>query len=147
MSDAGDHRIVDDAPWHSTTHRLRLSDNDAVGHVNNAVYAVMFEAGRTELLDAAGVLDRRGSLAAVIVRLEIDFKHEMSWPGDVTVQSAVVRFGTKTVHIRQRVMFRDRVVADGLSVLAFIDRETRRAVLLDGVLRGRFARWALPGAC
>ncbi len=26
-----------------------------IGHVNNAVYATMFEAGRTELLDAAGV--------------------------------------------------------------------------------------------
>ena len=132
--------------WHRTTHRLRFSDNDSVGHVNNAVYAVMFEAGRTELMDAAGVFVRGGALAAVIVRLEIDFKHEMSWPGDVTVESAVTRFGTKSIHIRQRVLFHDMLAADGLSVLALIDRETRRAVPLDDTVRGHFAPWTLPGA-
>ncbi len=38
------------------------------------------------------------------------------------------------------------MVAEGVSVLAFIDRETRRAVPLDETMRGRFAPWALPGA-
>ena len=131
--------------WHSTTHRLRFSDNDSVGHVNNAVYAVMFEAGRTELMDAAGVFVRGGDLAAVIVRLEIDFKHEMSWPGDVLVQSAVTRFGGKSVHIRQRVLFQDTLAAEGVSVLALIDRQTRRAVPLDDRVRAHFAPWTLPG--
>ena len=131
--------------WHRTTHRLRFSDNDAVGHVNNAVYAVMFEAGRTELMDEAGVFVRGGELAAVIVRLEIDFKHEMSWPGDVTVESAVARFGGKSIHMRQRVLFRGELVAEGVSVLALIDRETRRAVMLDDTIRDHFAPWTLPG--
>ena len=132
--------------WHRTTHRLRFSDNDSVGHVNNAVYAVMLEAGRTELMDAAGVFVRGGALAAVIVRLEIDFKHEMSWPGDVTVESAVARFGGKSIHIRQVVLFRDAMVAEGVSVLALIDRGTRRAVMLDETIREHFAPWTLPGA-
>ncbi len=131
--------------WHATTHRLRFSDNDSVGHVNNAVYAVLFEAGRTELLDAAGVFERGGRLAAVIVRLEIDFKREMSWPGDVTVESAVSRFGSKSVHIRHRTKSAGEVTAEGLSVLALIDRETRRAVVLDDGVRQRFAPWTLPG--
>ena len=137
---------MSDDHWHRTTHRLRFSDNDSVGHVNNAVYAVMFEAGRTELMDAARVFVRGGPLAAVIVRLEIDFKHEMSWPGDVVIESAVSRLGTKSLHIKQRVLFGDRLVADGVSVLAFIDRETRRAVPLDDTIRGHFAPWTLPGA-
>ncbi len=132
--------------WHRTTHRLRFSDNDSVGHVNNAVYAVMFEAGRTELMDAAGVFVRGGALAAVIVRLEIDFKHEMSWPGDVTIESAVERFGAKSVHIRQRVLSKGALTAEGLSVLVLIDRETRRSVPLSDEIRTHFLPWALPGA-
>jgi acyl-CoA thioesterase FadM len=32
-----------------TTQRLRFCDTDAAGHVNNAVYAMMCEAGRAEL--------------------------------------------------------------------------------------------------
>ena len=130
--------------WFRTTQRLRFSDNDAVGHVNNAVYAVLFEAGRTELMDAAGLFVRGGPLAGVIVRLEIDFKHEMSWPGDVLIETAVGKFGTKSVHILQRVLFKDVLVAEGVAILALIDRETRRAVPLGDDVRGKFAPWTLP---
>ena len=114
--------------------------------MNNAVYAVMFEAGRTELMDAAGVFVRGGPLAAVIVRLEIDFKREMSWPGEVEVQSAISRLGGKSVHIRQRTFSAGELTSEGVSVLALIDRQTRRAVMLDDAIRARFAPWALPGA-
>ena len=131
--------------WHRTTQRLRFSDNDAVGHVNNAVYATLFEAGRTELMDAAGLFERGGTLAGVIVRLEIDFKHEMCWPGDVVIESAIARFGGKSVHIHQRVRFGGRIVADGLAILALIDRETRKAVPLGPDVRARFAPWTLRG--
>ena len=130
--------------WHQATQRLRFSDNDGVGHVNNAIYATMFEAGRTELMDAAGVFVRGGPLAGVIVRLEIDFKREMSWPGDVLIESAIAKYGTKSVHIRQRVLFNDVIVADGLAILVLIDRETRRAVPLGDDIRAKFAPWTLP---
>ena len=135
---------MSESVWHRATQRLRYSDNDAVGHVNNAIYATMFEAGRTELMDAAGIFVRGGPLAGVIVRLEIDFKREMSWPGDVVIESAVGRFGTKSVHIRHRLLFKDEVVAEGLAILALIDRESRRAVPLDDDVRAKFARWTLP---
>ena len=38
-----------------TTHRLRFNDTDRLGHVNNAVFAVMLEQGRSELAVAAGL--------------------------------------------------------------------------------------------
>ena len=132
--------------WHTTTQRLRFSDNDSVGHVNNAVYAVMFEAGRTELINAAAAFDREGPLAAVIVRLEIDFKREMSWPGDVLIESGIGKFGTKSIHIRQRVSKDGILTAEGVSVLVMIDRQTRRAVELPASVRRQFAPWTLPPA-
>lgn len=133
-----------DGVWHRTVQRLRFSDNDAVGHVNNAIYATMFEAGRTELLNEAGAFDRNGPLAAVIVRLEIDFKREMAWPGDVVIETAIARFGTKSVQIRQRTLKDGVLTSEGLCILAMIDRQTRRAVVLDDAIRARFAPWTLP---
>ena len=130
--------------WHSSTQTLRYSDNDMIGHVNNAIYATMFEAGRTEMLEEAGGFEREGRLAPVIVRLEIDFRREMSWPGVVVVESAVVRFGAKSMRIRQRTLINGALTSEGLSILAFIDRETRRAAPLDADIRERFARWTLP---
>ena len=63
-----------------TLQKLRFCDTDKLGHVNNAVYATMFEAGRAEMLEQAGLLAPSADRAVVIVRLEIDFLREMNWP-------------------------------------------------------------------
>src|ERR1700690_1345943 len=79
--------------------KLRFCDTDALGHVNNAVYAEMFEAGRVEMLVPLGLLT--GPHAVVIARLEIDFLREMNWPGTVRIETAIGRIGTKSMHVRQ----------------------------------------------
>lgn len=138
--------MPDAAPpgWHQTRQTLRFCDTDAIGHINNAVYAVMFEAGRVELLREAGVLLSDGPYAPVIARLEIDFRREMHFPGTAVIETGVARIGTKSVHIRQRLLTEGTLNAEGLSVLAVIDRSSRRAVVLDDAWRAAFARWAIP---
>ncbi len=124
-----------------TTHKLRFSDCDMVGHVNNAIYSVMFEAGRTDLMQAAGIYSLDSSFSMVIVRIEIDFKREMNWPGDVVIETYVERIGNKSIHMRQVMRSIGEVRAEGLSILAAIDRESRRAIELDQSWRDRFAPW------
>ena len=60
-------------PAFVTTHRLRFNDTDRLGHVNNAVFAVMLEQGRSELAVLAGLPVESSGQALVIVRLELDF--------------------------------------------------------------------------
>ncbi len=124
-----------------TTHKLRFSDCDMVGHVNNAIYSVMFEAGRTDLMQAAGIYSLDSSFSMVIVRIEIDFKREMNWPGDVVIETYVDRIGNKSIHMRQVLRSMGEVRAEGLSILASIDRDSRRAIELDQSWRDRFASW------
>ena len=133
-------------PWHRTTQRLRFCDNDAIGHVNNAVYAALFEAGRVELFAEAGLMSGHSGLAPVLARLEIDFKRELSWPGDVLIETAVARFGTKSFRLQQRLSGGGTLAAEAATVLVLIDRATRRSVAFDGATRERLARWALPDA-
>ncbi len=130
--------------WFKTTNRLRFSDNDVNGHLNNAVYATLFEAGRVELLAAAGMLARDRSVSPVLARLEIDFKHELSWPGDVLVETAVQRVGTKSVSFRQRLSSEGTLAAEASTVLVMIDVATRRSVPLADATREQLARWLLP---
>ncbi len=124
-----------------TTHKLRFSDCDMVGHVNNAIYSVMFEAGRTDLMQAAGIYTQDSAFSMVIVRLEIDFKREMSWPGDVVIETYIERIGNKSIHMHQLLRSAGEVRAEGLSVLAAIDRDSRRAIAFDDSWRDRFAPW------
>ncbi len=133
-------------PWFRTTQRLRYSDNDENGHLNNAVYATLFESGRVELFAEAKLMAERSGLATVLARLEIDFKHELSWPGDVLIETVVLRFGTKSVSFRQRIGRDGLVAAEAVTVLVLIDRSTRRSVPLDDAVRERLAPWLLPDA-
>jgi acyl-CoA thioester hydrolase len=111
-----------------TTQQLRFCDTDQIGHVNNSVYSVLYEAGRVELVRALGLMG--GPLKVVIVRLEIDFVREINWPGEVRVETAVARIGTKSMHMRQQLLLHGEVASRSRSVLAAIDPATRRAVAI-----------------
>lgn len=122
-----------------TIQKLRFCDTDRLGHVNNAVYAVLYEAGRVDLFQSLGLLS--GPLGVVIARLEIDFLREMDWPGEVRVETSVARIGTKSLHMRQHLLLAGAVVSCGRSVLATIDPVTRRAVPIGEDWRAALAPW------
>lgn len=126
---------------HATTHRLRFNDTDRLGHVNNAVFAVMLEQGRSELAVEAGLPIESASAALVIVRLELDFVREMTWPGDVTIETEVARLGNRSFTLQQRLLLEGEVAARAVTVLVVMDRAARRALPLDGPWRDSLSRW------
>jgi len=130
---------------HSTTHRLRFNDTDRLGHVNNAVFAVMLEQGRSELTVEAGLPIESDTAALVIVRLELDFLREMAWPGAVTVETEVARLGERSFTLHQRLALEGELCARATTILVVMDRAARRAVPLEGAWRDSLARWQAAG--
>jgi acyl-CoA thioester hydrolase len=128
-------------PAFVTTHRLRFNDTDRLGHVNNAAFAVMLEQGRSELAVIAGLPVESTGQALVIVRLELDFLQEMSWPGDVRIETEVVRLGGRSLTMQQRLVHGGKLCARAQTVLVIMDREARRAVPIDP-WRATLERWA-----
>jgi acyl-CoA thioester hydrolase len=129
-----------------TTQKLRFCDTDAVGHVNNAVYAAMCEAGRAELAHACGLLAPDAGHAVVIVRLELDFLREMTWPGEIRIETAVARIGHKSLHLRQVLLQEGVETGRAVSVLAVIDTRTRRALPLTEAWRAALAPYVVDAA-
>jgi acyl-CoA thioester hydrolase len=126
---------------HQTSQKLRFCDTDGLGHVNNAVYAVLYEAGRAELMREARLLHAAPGFAVVIARLELDFLREMNWPAEVRIDTAVHRIGAKSINLRQLLLVGGELVSRSASVLAVIDISTRRAVPITEEWRGVLARW------
>jgi acyl-CoA thioester hydrolase len=127
-----------------TTQKLRFCDTDQLGHVNNAVYAVMYEAGRAELMQEASLLSADGGFGVVIARLELDFLREMNWPGEVRIETAVHRIGTRSLHLHQRLVLGGELVSRAASVLAVIDTTTRRALPITDAWRATLTQWMVP---
>ena len=105
-----------------TTHRLRFNDTDRLGHVNNAVFAVMLEQGRSELMALAGLPIGTGEQSVVIVRLELDFVAEMTWPGDVRIETEIAHLGGRSFRLQQRLWMADTLCGRAVTVLVVMDR-------------------------
>ena len=127
----------------ATTHRLRFNDTDRLGHVNNAVFAVMLEQGRSELAGLVGLPMGDGGQSLVIVRLELDFVAEMTWPGDVLIDTAVARLGTKSFTLAQTLTCGGVLSGRAQTVLVVMDQAARKAVPIEP-WRERLLAWQAP---
>jgi acyl-CoA thioester hydrolase len=105
--------------------KLRYADTDRQGHINNAVFSNSLETGRAELLyDTAAPMAEPGA-AFVIVRLEVDFRAEMTWPGEVAIGTAVESVGHSSFKLRQALFQKDRCVALARTVIVQMNERTR----------------------
>lgn len=126
-----------------TTVTLRFGDTDGLGHVNNAVFATLLESGRIPLLhDETGWFAGEGKYW-VIANLNIDFRSEIRYPGNVEVGTAVVSFGNSSVKLRQAIFDGDKCCATSHSTIVLIDAETKKGCTIEPSLRDLINRRAL----
>ena len=131
---------LEDFPYRLTDN-VRFADLDPNSHVNNAVYATYFETGRVTLMKdpACGLVP--AGLAWIMVRLDIHFRAELTWPNSIEMGLGVSRFGRTSVTFDQVVFCEGRCVASSQSVSVLIDEVTRRPVPLTEEVKNNFARW------
>ena len=117
--------------------KLRLGDTDRQGHINNAAFATFAETGRIEFMrDEVPDIDREG-LGFVVVRLEVDFRSELHWPGTIDIGTRLLAVGRTSWRLEHGMFDGERCVATAISVMVTIDGATRRATPLPEPLR----RW------
>jgi len=102
---------------------VRFQDLDAMGHVNNAVYATLLEEARLayfrEVLDVP-----LHEVESVLASLELDFRRPVQSPGPVTVAVRVPELGRSSVPMDYEVRTDDAVAAEGHTVQVSVDAET-----------------------
>jgi len=106
---------------YETELQVRFRDLDAMGHVNNAVYATYLEQARVDYYaDVLGVgLD---DIDTVLVNLEIDYRHEVTLADEtVTVAMGVRSIGESSVVVGYEVRAGDRVAATAETTQVYVD--------------------------
>jgi acyl-CoA thioester hydrolase len=123
--------------------KLRYGDTDRQGHINNAVFATLFETGRVSVFhDPAQPLLQPGR-SFVIARITIDYKAELFWPGTVEIGTAVKSIGTSSVTFFQALFQSGKCTATAESVVVQVDAATRRSAPLDDAAKARLAAMAV----
>jgi acyl-CoA thioester hydrolase len=132
-----------DAYPHHVAHAIRYGDTDRHGHVNNAAYATYFEHGQTLLFVDPGTRLLAPGCEPVLMRLAIDYRAELHWPGDVTIATALLALGNTSMRLAQAVFSGDRCAASGEAVVVQLDTATLKPRPWDQAQREALAPWTL----
>ena len=81
---------LEDFPYRLSDN-VRFADLDPNQHVNNAVYATYFETGRVTLMKDRGYGLMPEGLGWIMVRIDIHFRAELHWPGQIELGLGVAR--------------------------------------------------------
>jgi acyl-CoA thioester hydrolase len=114
---------------------VRFRDVDAMGHVNNAVYATYLEQARIAFLSPGGAEVEN----MILARLEIDFRSPARSGETLEITVVPSRVGTKSFGLDYVVSARDRVVAEAKSVIVAYDYEHGRSMDIPEKWKERLA--------
>ena len=125
----GDFRVLRALP-------TRWSDEDTYAHVNNVVHYSLFDtAVNGWLIEASGVDIRTLPAIGLVVETACQYFAELRFPEVITAGVGLERLGTSSVIYRLALFGGpDAPAAVGRFVHVYVDRETRRPVLVpDGI--------------
>jgi acyl-CoA thioester hydrolase len=107
--------------------KIRFSDTDMIGHVNNVAFAALLESGRTAFGQANLFPHMPDGVLVVMARVEIDYRRELHWPLTVDVGTRIIAIGRSSYVMGQGIFRGDTCATTGRTTLVMIDRKTRRS--------------------
>ncbi len=126
---------------HEKQIEIRWRDQDAYGHVNNAVYLTYLEEVRDEWLERA-LGDSGDAWGYVTARVAIDFRRELTQDDDAIVARLwLTRIGTSSVTTREEIVtVGGELAAEAEAVLVARDTESGRSRPLSDAERAALER-------
>jgi acyl-CoA thioester hydrolase len=108
---------------HRTSVQMRFADTDALGHVNNGSFVVYTEIARLDFFRAIGSEVR----SLILARIAVDFRKQVLFDAEVSVDTWVDRIGTTSVTLQQVIRANDVVATEIESVVVSYDYERQRS--------------------
>lgn len=115
----------------------RWLDNDAYGHINNAIYYNLFDTAVNRYLIEAGALDvAHGEVIGLVVETHCNYFAPISFPQSVDVGMRVAHIGTSSVRYELGIFAGNALssAARGHFVHVYVERATRRPARLPAAL-------------
>jgi len=122
------------------TIRVRYAETDRMGLLHHANYLIYFEQGRTELLRSHGLsykaLEDQGFLL-VLTKIEVKYRWPAHYDDVLTLKTIVTRTTSVRIDHRYELYREGRLLAEGASTLACVDRDGRPQALPDFLREGK----------
>ncbi|HJO75365.1 MAG TPA: thioesterase family protein [Rhodospirillales bacterium] len=113
---------------HWTPVSLRFSDQDSMGHINNVAYAAYVEQSRVAFLDDFLRSQGGGGIDYILASVNLDYRREMHFPGNVDIGARLMRIGTKSITTAYGLFKDGENVATAGSVNVFFDPQLGKTI-------------------
>ncbi|MGA9342449.1 MAG: thioesterase family protein [Rhodanobacteraceae bacterium] len=117
---------------------IRWRDLDAFNHVNNSNFLTYLEEARLRWLQGVKGPWLSETCMPVVAATNVNYRAQLGWPGDITVQLRCERMGESSLTIGHRIVAAgdtERLYADGNVVLVWVDPRKGGAVALPDAIR------------
>lgn len=122
---------------------LRWGDQDAFGHVNNAMYLRYLEEARVRwLADIVKDWDRGDGSKPIMAAVQANYRRPLTWPGEIVVQLFCEKLGNSSITIAHRIVDASNISVlymDGNVVMVWIDPVTGKSTPLPEAIRAACA--------
>lgn len=113
--------------------RVRFSDVDVYGHVNNVKYFEYFQEARIAYLGSLGEGERHGPIEIVLARMDVDYRRPVLFrPEPYAIETWVSRVGTSSFGLHAEIKDGDTVLSRAEAVMVAFDGASQRARPLTG---------------
>jgi len=119
------------------TDRIRFSDQDGSGHINNVAIAAYVETGRVSYMHDVVLPELRDETRLIIARVVIDYLKEAHWPGEVRVGTRMIGLGTRSCTVGSGIFKDNHCIATAESVAVYL--KGQQSVAIAGAMRDRVA--------
>jgi acyl-CoA thioester hydrolase len=113
----------------------RLSETDALGHINNTVLPAWFEEARRNLFKIFNPDLTMQAWNLILRKYDIEIINQISHNAMVTINTYVKQIGTKSLTVFQEAFQNSNQVAAATSVLVYFDYSTGMTVEMPGNIR------------
>jgi acyl-CoA thioester hydrolase len=121
--------------------RVRYTDTDMQGHVNNSIISTFFEAGRISLFASSDGSRRDAGLHFAVVNLNMNFRRELYYPNEVEIGTSPLRIGRTSFTVAQAIFNFDVCIATAEATTVLLDRMSRAPMPLPSHLRKHLAEY------
>lgn len=120
---------------------VRWADMDSFAHVNNAVYFTYCESARMAYFEAVKLDDSRSkpSLGPALGHAALNFRRQVHYPAELEVGARCSHIGRRSFTLDYAILpvGEERPVADGTSVVVWVDYDEGKSVSLPEDLKER----------
>ena len=109
------------------THQPRFSETDALGHINNTVVPIWFEAARIPVFEIFNPTQDLKNWNLIIAKIEVSFLAQMGYQQPVEIRTHISKVGNSSFNVLQEVWQNQQRVAWGECIMVKFDYKQNKS--------------------